>query len=399
MDSFRTAFFIISICLLSWSLIYICLHWIVIIYGKRKLHSKKELSNKLYESQGVSIIKPLYGYDRNLKENLETFFKLDYPKFELLLCVGEEKDGPSLPIISELRAKYPTVDVKVFQGGEDVGPNPKICNMMPGYKSSQYPLIWFSDSTIYTPPDNLTEMMSHIGNPKVAIVHQMPFVCDFEGFAGYLDKVYFGTQLSRIYLLSVLLKQNCLCGASLLMSKHSLGEAGGLQAFGDTLAEDNFLGRAMLERGWELSLSTKLALLNQGTKSAALYRARVTRWTRLRVAMLPFPSLLEPFSECFCISLLGALSAKFLGFSFLVFLISYVIIWFLSDMVLLKIVSNGTLGSLWLVFLAWLYRESTTYWCFLSGLVGREVTWGGKRYRLLLWGKAVRINDSIPETV
>ncbi len=40
-------------------------------------------------------------------------------------------------------------------------------------------------------------------------------------------QVYFGTQLSRIYLLSVLLKQNCLCGASLLMSKHSLGEAGG----------------------------------------------------------------------------------------------------------------------------------------------------------------------------
>ncbi len=115
--------------------------------------------------------------------------------------------------------------------------------------------------------------------------------------------------------------------------------------------------RLCFYRGWELSLSTKLALLNQGTKSAALYRARVTRynslrvgsiscvfpiqcrWTRLRVAMLPFPSLLEPFSECFCISLLGALSAKFLGFSFLVFLISYVIIWFLSDMVLLKIVS------------------------------------------------------------
>lgn len=43
----------------------------------------------------------------------------------------------------------------------------------------------------------------------------------------YNPQVFFGTQFSRIYLLSVLLNQNCLCGASMLIDKHSLEEVGG----------------------------------------------------------------------------------------------------------------------------------------------------------------------------
>ena len=37
-------------------------------------------------------------------------------QFELLLCVGESENGPSLPVINELREEYPHVDVKVFEG-------------------------------------------------------------------------------------------------------------------------------------------------------------------------------------------------------------------------------------------------------------------------------------------
>lgn len=85
------------------------------------------------------------GVDDNLFENLETFFQIDYPTYEILFCVQDNAD-PAIVLVKRLLEKYPNVDAKLFTGGKVVGINPKINNMIQGYDAAKYGLLLISDA-------------------------------------------------------------------------------------------------------------------------------------------------------------------------------------------------------------------------------------------------------------
>jgi ceramide glucosyltransferase len=118
------------------------------------------------------------------------------------MCVAEMGDVPSLQVIQDLLSQYPHVPVRILQGEASIGVNPKINNMIAAYRAAQYNLIWISDISILTTPHTLSELVSHISPNHIALVHQLPFTTGVKSFADCLDKVYFGTQHSRVYLVA-----------------------------------------------------------------------------------------------------------------------------------------------------------------------------------------------------
>ena len=54
----------------------------------------------------VTIYKPLKGIDEGLEENLRSFFRLDYPTYQLLFCVADA-DDPAIPLVERLLARVP----------------------------------------------------------------------------------------------------------------------------------------------------------------------------------------------------------------------------------------------------------------------------------------------------
>lgn len=144
---------------------------------------------------------------------------------------------------------------------------------------------------------------------------------------------------SRIYLSADVLGINCHTGMSCLLRKSVIDELGGLKTFGCYLAEDFFIAKAILNKGWKMRISNHPALQNSGICDIKSFQHRLTRWTKLRVAMLPTTILLEPLSECMILGALTAWSASVIfKWDPIVFYLVHILSWFLSDWLLLSIV-------------------------------------------------------------
>lgn len=392
--SFGTvALYILSIVLfIVWIVIW-SFHFISIAYGKYKFHKK---SKRLFEPDklpGVTIIKPLMGVDDNLMENLETFFTLEYPLFEILFCVQDNTD-PVISVVQALVKKYPLIDAKLFTGGQNVGINPKINNMMQGYEVAKYELILISDSGIKMAADTLYDMAS-LMTEKVGLVHQMPFTTDRPKFSGTLEKVYFGTGHCRMYLLINLIGINCVTGMSCLMRKSVLDKIGGLQKFGGYIAEDYFIAQAFLDNNWVIQLSHQPAMQNSASYSIPTWKKRMIRWCKLRLKLTPM-SWLEPMQECFMLGLVSSWTVNYLfGWNSLVFFLIHILGWFLCDYIILSITQNGKLPfSKFEYLIAWFYRESICIYLFLKAAVDPTVKWRNGKYRLLYGGLAEEIIET-----
>lgn len=394
--------------LIFWAAFWL-IHLIGIVYGYRRLHRRRGVEGTGGENGaiGVSILKPLVGnpMDPNLMTNLETFFTMQYPKYELLFCIQEEGD-PSIMVVQQLMKKHPHVDASFFVGGAEVGVNPKINNMQPGYLAAKHELLLVSDSGVMMKEDTLSDMVAHM-TPDVGIVHQMPFCCDRKGWPAILEKVYFGTGHARMYLFLGLLdalglRVNCCTGMSCLMRKKVLDEAkggkgNGISAFGIYLAEDYFFAKFIQDQGWGIRIASQPAWQNTGTCRVKTFLSRLTRWCKLRVAMVPHTILLEPFSECMLLGLVASWAGTvLLRADYLTFFLFHTLTWCFADWVILNIVQNGPPPFTKFEFvISWLFREVSALFIFLHALWNPVISWRDSSFKLRWFGVAEPINNRV----
>lgn len=228
----------------------------------------------------VSILKPLKGADANLSVNLETFFTMDYPKYELLFCVQDD-DDPAIEVVRKLMEKYPEIDAQLVIGGATVGINPKVNNMIPGYERAKYDLIMISDDKMFIQSDALQDMSERIfSNETIGIVMQVPYYKTRAGFSAFFENVMM-VIMYKFYVVSKVSKQLVTPGMSCLIRKVVLQSAGGLEHFGIYLAEDVKMIRFAKRNGWRVIYSRKFGLQNQSNSGVLSLYKRIGRWGRV----------------------------------------------------------------------------------------------------------------------
>ena len=116
----------------------------------------------------VSMIKPVHGLEPQLRENIESFFRQEYPRFEILFGADSE-DDLALQIIREVGARYPHVESRIIVHGLPPWPNPQTYSLHSLAREAKYGVIVASDSDVEVAANYLREVVTPLLKPGIAM--------------------------------------------------------------------------------------------------------------------------------------------------------------------------------------------------------------------------------------
>lgn len=228
-----------------------------------QFRSYKARDKKTYEKfsgnlPAVSVLKPVHGNESRLKENLESFFRQNYPKYEILFA-ADEPDDAAIPIIQEISARYPHISSRVLITGQPLWPNaPNYCFHRLSEIAS-YDILVTSDSDVEVSPEYLNDVVPPLLDPKVGAV-----TCAFRGKSAGgvwadLDAIGQSVEFVAGVLIANLMEGTKFgLGPTIALRKDSIGKIGGYAAVRQYLSNDFVVGNFIHKAGYEVVLSSHI---------------------------------------------------------------------------------------------------------------------------------------------
>jgi ceramide glucosyltransferase len=230
----------------------------------------------------VTILKPLKGADADLKENLRSIFRLDYPEFEVILGTEEASD-PALALARRVAAEFPHVKSVVLSCSTAIGFNPKVNNLSNLVLKATHPLLLISDSNIRVPGDYLKDLVAHRTRAGGGLVWSLFRGVHGCGIGGLLESLQLNVAvMGGVSALMRLLKIPCAVGKSMLLHRDELEDIGGFRFLGQFLAEDQVCAEELARRGRPVVVTGHLIDNVLGRRSFRDFAGRHLRWARLR---------------------------------------------------------------------------------------------------------------------
>ena len=201
----------------------------------------------------VTVLKPIYGLDRDLEAGLLSFCHQDYPDFQLVMSL-QRPDDPALPLLRKLEAQFPE-RVTVVIGESPPSVNGKVQNMVIGMAAARHELLVVSDSDVQAPQDYLRTMVPPLADPRLGYVCSLYRIHGARNLAERLDQLSINADFMPSVIFTYMTRVAIFClGASIAFRRTDLEAVGGMAAFADYLVEDHELGRRLHERGLDVQL-------------------------------------------------------------------------------------------------------------------------------------------------
>jgi ceramide glucosyltransferase len=255
----------------------------------------------------VTVLKPVYGLEKNLKANLRGFCHQDYPAYQVVFSAQREND-PAIPLLYELQQEFGAEKVAVVVKNIQAGMNGKVNNLLGGITAARHDVLVISDSDIRVRPDYLKAVVSPLSNPDVGCVCT-PFkaVCADRWYeklellsmnADFLPSVVFALATGA---------SNYSNGQSITIRRETLEKIGGLASLGDYLVEDYEIGRRIWESGKRMIVAPYFIEATVDLKSAGQWWSHQVYWDQNTRAARPGGFFATVFTRSVPFALLYAL--------------------------------------------------------------------------------------------
>jgi ceramide glucosyltransferase len=337
----------------------------------------------------VTILKPVHGMEPQLEATLESFFRQDYPEFEIIFG-ARSRDNEALAVVEKLRAKYPAVRTEVVISGEPSWPNAKVFSLAKMIASCQNEYLVISDSDVLVEVDFLRNVMPPLLNSKVGLVTCLYQGIPASGFWSQLEALGMSVEMpSGVMVADMVEGMKFALGAAMAVRRDAIEAIGGLSETADFYSDDFVLGNRIAEAGYEVILSHYKVGHVLAVRTLERTFGDQVRWMKSTRFSRPWGHVGSGLTYAVPFGLLALLIGIGHPQKIQIALALFAAAW-LNRMLLSLIVGWGILRDPRSLWLSWLYplRDLLGFCTWVGSFTGNRFLWRGEPYE---FGEAGRI--------
>ncbi len=338
----------------------------------------------------ISVLKPLYGTEPGLYDNLRSFTDQDYPDFQIVLGVRDRTDG-ALPVARGLIADRPFRNIELVIDPRVGGSNLKVANLENMITAAQHDVIVIADSDMRVTPDYLSVITAPLAHPAIGLVTCAYKAVPTGGLWSQLAALHinFGFLPSALAGAALDIGGGCF-GATIALRRDVFERIGGFGRLRDELADDHRMGALVRQLGLKTVLSPHIVENRVGETSLASLWRHELRWARTSRAMAPVGVAGSVITHTVALTALAAAAWTSTAAGCGLVLLSLVLRWASAGIVARHLDLPRT--GLWLLPL----RDALSFAVFLGSFCGRNVSWRDQLFRVEPSGRMMRVEGDKP---
>ena len=328
----------------------------------------------------VTILKPLYGAEPGLADNLASFARQDYGAPVQIVCGVQDPADPARAVAEALartaaEAGGPDIDVVVDAALH--GQNRKISNLINMLGEVRHDTLVLSDADISARPDYLRRVIAALSEPSIGLV-----TCYYygRGQAGFWSRfaamgISYGFMPNVVVGVTLGMATPCM-GSTIAIRRDLLAEIGGFEAFADRLADDYEIGAAVRALGYRTALPDFAVAHGCAESSLSEVIAHEMRWAVTIRGISPSGHLGSIVTHAIPCAFIGTVLLGAPTFALAALLTAIAARYWLALSVDRCVGAKS--GDWWLLPL----RDFVSFGVFTCSLFARSVDWRGQRLKV-----------------